>query len=51
MTLSEIVGKAIRCDYKPVCDAIALELSDPDSDEDDFYWHGMGKCIATSTAH
>lgn len=48
MGLSRIVGLAIQCDSKAVCDAVAGRLIDPDADEEDFYFDGQEYCWASS---
>ncbi|WP_092224311.1 RES family NAD+ phosphorylase [Pseudomonas sp. NFACC08-1] len=48
MTLSQIIGHAIRSESEAVCDAVAERLIDPDADEEHFYFHGQEYCRASS---
>lgn len=48
MTLSQIIGRAIRCESEAVCNAVAERLIDPDADEEHFYFHGQEYCPASS---
>lgn len=48
MTLSQIIGFAIRCDSQAVCDAVAERLVDRDADEGSFYFHGQEYCRTPS---
>ena len=47
MTLSEIVGRAIRCESEAVCNAVAERLIDLDADEEHFYFQGQEYCPAS----
>ncbi|MFF7108847.1 RES family NAD+ phosphorylase [Pseudomonas sichuanensis] len=48
MGLSRIIGLAIRCESKAVCNAVAARLVDLDADEEDFYFDGQEYCWASS---
>lgn len=41
LSLSAIVGLAIRCNSAAVCESVAQRLIDTDSDEDAFYYEGQ----------
>ncbi|WP_192564466.1 RES family NAD+ phosphorylase [Pseudomonas gozinkensis] len=44
LTLSQVVGLAIRCESEVVCDALAEKMADPDVDEKHFYFYGQEYC-------
>ncbi|MFJ2984875.1 MULTISPECIES: RES family NAD+ phosphorylase [unclassified Pseudomonas] len=46
MTLSEIVGRAIRCKSKVACDKISELLVSADATEEDFYFFGQEYLLA-----
>ncbi|MBV1810090.1 RES family NAD+ phosphorylase [Pseudomonas viridiflava] len=48
MTLSQIVGIAIKCNSESVCNAVAKGLVEPNADEGSFYFDGQDYCRKSS---
>lgn len=48
MSLSQIIGRAIRCDSQVVCDKVSEFLVSAEASEEDFYFDGQEYCLAPS---